>query len=65
MADSQSLIGETISHFRIAIASDQAFQKFLTRTQHVPDAQSLQGMICSCHARWSRELASLAPWFVS
>jgi hypothetical protein len=40
-----------------AIATDQSFQNFLARTQHVPRAQSLQGMICSCHARWSRELA--------
>jgi hypothetical protein len=40
-----------------AIATDTAFQHFLARTQHVPRAQSLQGMICSCHARWSRELA--------
>jgi EH signature protein len=39
-----------------AIATDQSFQTFLTRTQHVPNSQSLQGMICSCHARWSREL---------
>jgi hypothetical protein len=40
-----------------AIATAQSFQNFLVRTQYVPNAQSLQGMICSCHARWSRELA--------
>jgi len=40
-----------------SIATYRAFQYFLARTQHVPKAQSLQGMICSCHARWSRELA--------
>jgi hypothetical protein len=40
-----------------AVATSQSFQDFLTRTQHVPRAQALQGMICSCHARWSRELA--------
>ena len=39
------------------IATDRAFQSFLVGTQYVPNAQSLQGMICSCHARWSRELA--------
>jgi hypothetical protein len=41
-----------------AIATDQAFQYFLAQTQHVPSAQSLQGMICCCHSRWSRELAA-------
>jgi hypothetical protein len=40
-----------------AIATDQSFQHFLDRVQHIPNAQSLQGLICSCHARWSRELA--------
>ena len=40
-----------------AIAIDESFQHFLARAQHVPKAQSLQGMICSCHARWSRDLA--------
>ena len=39
------------------IATNQSFQDFLARTQYVPNSQSLQGMICSCHARWSRELA--------
>ena len=40
-----------------AVATDRSFQHFLTRTQYVPNSQSLQGMISSCHARWSRELA--------
>src|SRR6266853_1124383 len=40
-----------------AIVTDREFQFFLARTQHVLTAPSLQGMICSCHARWSRELA--------
>lgn len=40
-----------------AVATDQSFQYFLDRAQHVPKAQSLQGLICSCHARWSREFA--------
>jgi hypothetical protein len=40
-----------------AVALDQSFQDFLDHTQYVPNAQSLQGLICSCHARWSRELA--------
>ena len=40
-----------------AVATHPAFQSFLARSQFVPNAQSLQGMICSCHARWSRELA--------
>jgi hypothetical protein len=44
-----------------AIATDQSFQDFLDRTQYVPKAQSLQGLICSCHARWSRALAISAP----
>src|SRR6266700_4000808 len=39
------------------IATDKAFQSFLVGTQYVPNAQSLKGMICSCHVRWSRELA--------
>jgi hypothetical protein len=43
------------------IATDRAFLSFLARTQHVPKSQSLQGMICSCHARWSRELAVSEP----
>jgi len=41
-----------------AIATAQSFQSFLSLTHHVPRAQSLQGMICSCHSRWSRELAA-------
>lgn len=40
-----------------AIATEQSFQVFLIRMQYVASAQALQGMICSCHARWSRELA--------
>jgi hypothetical protein len=40
-----------------AVAVDQAFQDFLDHSQYVPNAQALQGLICSCHARWSRELA--------
>lgn len=40
-----------------SVATDQSFQYFLDRVQHVPKAQSLQGLICSCHARWTRELA--------
>jgi hypothetical protein len=40
-----------------AVATDQSFQYFLDRVQFIPKAQSLQGLICSCHARWSRELA--------
>jgi hypothetical protein len=38
-----------------AIATDQSFQNFLDRMQHIPNAHSLQGLICSYHARWSRE----------
>jgi hypothetical protein len=44
-----------------AIATDQSFQYFLDRVQYVPNAHSLQGLICSCHARWSRELAMSQP----
>jgi hypothetical protein len=40
-----------------AIATNRNFQYFLDSVQHIPNAQSLQGLICSCHARWSRELA--------
>ena len=41
-----------------AVATDSSFHDFLERTRHVPKTQSLQGLICSCHARWSREFAS-------
>jgi hypothetical protein len=40
-----------------AVALDQSFQDFLDHAQYVPNAQSLQGLISSCHARWSREFA--------
>ncbi len=39
------------------MATDQPFQDFLARTRHIARANALQGMICSCHARWSREFA--------
>jgi len=40
-----------------AIATDRTFQYYLARKEYIPNSQALQGMICSCHARWSRELA--------
>jgi EH_Signature domain len=40
-----------------AVALDQSFQDYLDNAQCVPHSQSLQGLICSCHARWSREFA--------
>jgi EH_Signature domain len=39
------------------IATDGAFQNYLARKEYIPNSQALQGMICSCHVRWSRELA--------
>jgi hypothetical protein len=41
-----------------SIATDPVFQHYLARKEYLPNSQALQGMICSCHARWSRELAA-------
>jgi len=44
--------------WNIVVATNQSFQDFLDRSHQLLKAQSLQGLICSCHVRWSRELAA-------
>jgi len=39
------------------VATDKSFSHFLDRVKYVPNSHSLLGLICSAHARWSRELA--------
>jgi EH_Signature domain len=39
------------------IATEPAFQNMLDRDERLLNAQSLQGLVCSCHARWSRQFA--------
>jgi len=39
------------------IATDPSFQYYLDRFHSVLNARSIQGLVSSCHARWSPELA--------
>lgn len=39
------------------VATDLSFQYFLDRSQCVLNARSLQGLISSCHAKWSDQFA--------
>lgn len=39
------------------LATDQSFQYFLDRSKSILNARSLQGLITSCHSRWSDQFA--------
>jgi hypothetical protein len=40
-----------------AVATDKSFSHFLDLVKYIPNSHSLQGLICSAHARWSRDFA--------